>query len=549
MSGRFTTLQWTTGSVLGASGSLEINQAINANHIDFVKFMVAPNSGAGTSKVEIYKRDTFLITDRLYRTKDFAGTLIDRLEDDGTATAEALEGEPIPYDDDDSTKELHLKIYNNDSSARTYTVTLKYQEPVIAIAGNVTLPANLTVQGANGINISSVAPILDFTDTTGGSKSLRIAVDNNFADFIERTAALGSLLRLDIGNNRVGIGATPSSLFEISNLILPTMTINNPLTTLGIDSSNTARIDFKGITDPGVNNSAQIKYRIEMHQYEGGGPYVNFRIRDMKATPVPVDRIIINYDGRVGNTADNILDQPGGLGLSTGPGASGFGWKVDSSGYIAAFENTNVNVNCAGVLIKSAGTVGATAILTCASGGLIRLTLFDDGQFHLPDNLLAEDGPGRFIKVGRNFAAVSPGAGAINLVGRAGAANVIWGDNTGTLRIGGSRPTFSTDTSGVVVGTQASRLEDKNILREWKDPFPALEEILKTRVFDFQYKNGSFNNETFTGIISDYSPLFGQDKGKSFNSISSIGYCILAIQALHGLLTDHLMSRHGRYSS
>jgi hypothetical protein len=548
MANRYSQLQWTTGSV-SAGGSLDLNQALNANHVDFVKFMVAPNAGAGTSKVEIYKKATFLPADRLYRTKNFAGTLIDRLEDDGTATAEALEGEPIPYDDDDSTKELHLRIYNNDSAARTYTVTLKYQEPIIALAGNVTLAANLTVQGATGINISSVAPILDLTDITGGSKSLRIAVDNNFADFIERTGALGSLLRLDIGNNRVGIGATPSSLFEISNLILPTMTINNPLTTLGIDSSNTARIDFKGITDPGVNNAAQIKYRMEMHQWEGQGPYVNFRIRDMKATPVPVDRIIVNYDGRTGNTTDNILDQTGGLGLCVGPGACGFGWKVDSTGYIAAFENTNVNVNCAGLLVKTGGTVGANAILACASGNQGRLILFDDGQLHLPSNTFAQNAAGRYLMIGRNSHGSEPGAGAINLVTANNNAGVIWVDGTGNLRIWGSRPTWTTDTSGVVVGTQASRLEDKNILKEWEDPRPALEEILKTRIFDFKYKNGAFNNETFTGIISNHSPLFGQDQGKSFNPVSAFGYCILAIQALHDLISDHLRSRHGRYST
>jgi hypothetical protein len=537
MSNRYSQLQWTTGSV-GASGSLDINQAINANHIDLVKFMVAPNSGASTSKVELYKKDTFLVADRLYRTKDFAGTLIDRLEDDGTATAEALEGEPIPYDDEDSTKELHLKIYNNDSSARTYTVTLKYQEPVIAVAGNVTLPANLTVQGVNGINISSVAPILDLTDITGGSNSLRIAVDNNFVDLIERTSPLGSLLRLDIGNNRVGIGATPSSLFEISNLILPTMTINNPLTTLGIDSSNTARIDFKGITDPGVNNAAQIKYRMEMHQYEGAGTYVNFRIRDMKATPVPVDRIIINYDGRTGNTVDNILDQIGGLGLCTGPGASGFGWKVESTGYVAAFENTNVNVNCAGLCVKTAGSVGANAILACASGNQSRLVLFDDGQLHLPSNTFAANAPGRLLIVGRNAAGAEPGAGAINLVTANNDAGVIWVDGTSVLRIWGSRPTWTTDQSGVVVGTQASRLKAKNIMREWINPFPALQEILKTRVVDFTYKSHAYNGTQFTGIVSDWSPVFSMDEGRSFNPISAFGYTVEAIKALYSLIQE-----------
>jgi hypothetical protein len=634
MAARYTTLVWTTGTILAGS-TLPINQPILSSHINICKLKIAPNISGGTSVAQIYKRNSFLSADLLYDTRAFTGTLIDPLRDLSDpmtdtlgATMEVNEGFVAPYDDLDNLSQFHLNILNNDSQPKTYTVTLIYEEVIIAKSGSVSIPGNLTVEGSLGLDIANTAPQLTLTQTIGGAKNLKIAVNANFADLIEKAGAVASLLRLDLANNRVGIGASaPASLLEINSTSIPTLTFNNPSTSFFIGSSNTSYIEWKGIVQPGADNNPQIKYR--MGSLQGAvSTQVNFVIRDMANA---ADRVIIMQDGKLGlgpnaansnpisslantdtlisdtasvsistlglawriggsgyiaafdnsdsgspnrngllvktataaadsylarfeaagarrfilrasgwtsNEETNILDQTAGLGICQGSSlGGGFSWRVNDAGYCAAFENASNSATCAGLLVKVAGTAGVNAIATLTSGNVARFTIYDDGQMILPDNLFASDAPGRYIQVGRNSHPTLPGAGAINLVGQGGAPNVIWADATGTLRLSGSRPTNSTDLGGVVVGTQASRLKAKNILREWSDPFPALQEILKTRVFDFTYKNGAFHGEQFTGIISDFSPLFAEDNGKSFNPVSSVGYCILAIQALHRLIT------------
>ena len=55
--------------------------------------------------------------------------------------------------------------------------------------------------------------------------------------------------------------------------------------------------------------------------------------------------------------------------------------------------------------------------------------------------------------------------------------------------------------------------------------------VLRTPVFEFTYKDGRYNGETFTGVITDFSPDFAKDGGKSLDEVSAIGLLIQAIQA------------------
>ena len=67
--------------------------------------------------------------------------------------------------------------------------------------------------GNNNVNIVNTAPSLVLTDTTASAKSLTIAVDANIAQLRESAGASGSLMVLDLANNRVGIGtASPASV-------------------------------------------------------------------------------------------------------------------------------------------------------------------------------------------------------------------------------------------------------------------------------------------------------------------------------------------------
>jgi len=92
------------------------------------------------------------------------------------------------------------------------TATKTYTFPIITdtLAGLGT--ANVFTANQT---ISNTAPSLVFTDTTASAKSLTIAVDANIANFRESAGASGSLMVLDLANNRVGFGtATPGYLAE-----------------------------------------------------------------------------------------------------------------------------------------------------------------------------------------------------------------------------------------------------------------------------------------------------------------------------------------------
>lgn len=114
----------------------------------------------------------------------------------------------------------------------------------------------------------------------------------------------------------------------------------------------------------------------------------------------------------------------------------------------------------------------------------------------------------------------------------------VWPDDAGLLRIGTLSPTSANDTSGSVVGDQASARAVKDILG-LADPEKALEAILSTPVWRFRYKSGADNSEVFVGpaVEEGARPWFGKGFGKNqipaLNEINVAGHSILAIQTLH----------------
>ncbi len=141
---------------------------------------------------------------------------------------------------------------------------------------------------------------------------------------------------------------------------------------------------------------------------------------------------------------------------------------------------------------------------------------------------------GPYIQIGVNTNATNACSGSIVMLDRAGNPRSLWIDAANNLRTHSSSPTnYSTDTAGVVVGTQSSSLVSKNVLGEFTDYGAALQAILDAPLYDFTYKSGSYNGEQFTGIITDYAPIFGMDNNKSLNEITSHGYTMAAIKALH----------------
>lgn len=65
------------------------------------------------------------------------------------------------------------------------------------------------------LTLSGTAPMFVMTDTTASAKSLTVAVDANIVDLRESAGASGSLIVLDLANNRVGVGlAAPLVAFH-----------------------------------------------------------------------------------------------------------------------------------------------------------------------------------------------------------------------------------------------------------------------------------------------------------------------------------------------
>ncbi len=125
---RYTTTTIVTASV-SATSFLEINEVIGSSFINIYKIKVVPSIVGVTSELQFYKKDTFVSADLLWGTNPFAATGFDPIQKDSAGViTEAEEGFVTPYEDLDGTGEIHLKIINNDSQAKTYTITIIWDD-------------------------------------------------------------------------------------------------------------------------------------------------------------------------------------------------------------------------------------------------------------------------------------------------------------------------------------------------------------------------------------------------------------------------------------
>jgi hypothetical protein len=142
--------------------------------------------------------------------------------------------------------------------------------------------------------------------------------------------------------------------------------------------------------------------------------------------------------------------------------------------------------------------------------------------------------PGHTLAIGYNSSG-SGAAGTVRLYRRGGGSDFVWSDD-GTLRIGGTAPRENDATahsSGTIVGTQTSSREVKRNITAYTDTTGALQIVRDTPVFSFRYKPGhGIQGEDFVGIITEESPMFGMDNGKSLNTVNAVGLLVASVQAL-----------------
>lgn len=164
---RFTTKTFVTASV-PATSSLNHNEVLTSqpNFINILKIKVVPSIVGGTTEAQIYEKDTFLTADLLWGTNPFTATGFDPIQKDSAGViTEILRGFIVPYEDLDGTGELHIKLINNDSQAKTYTITVIYE--VIRIADDVnteTLSADKTIAASD--------PLTHFLDPDGVNRNV-----------------------------------------------------------------------------------------------------------------------------------------------------------------------------------------------------------------------------------------------------------------------------------------------------------------------------------------------------------------------------------------
>lgn len=145
---------------------------------------------------------------------------------------------------------------------------------------------------------------------------------------------------------------------------------------------------------------------------------------------------------------------------------------------------------------------------------------------------------GSYINIGRNSSG-NGAPGALSVVAKNGSVYNIYPDSSGLWRTltGDSGPTEATgDTTGQVIGDQTSTRASKWITAEITNTAAAMAIINATPIYQFTYRDGRYNGETFYGIVTDESPLFGKDGGKSFNPITAFGATVLALRDLDARL-------------
>ena len=113
-----------------AGSSLDHNEKIPFNQMDILKLKVSPSILGGTAQVHIYERDTFLVANLIYGSNPFVGNEFDPVQiDNAGVVSEAVKGFIVPYTDKDMSRELHIKLVNNDAQAKMFTIDITYRLP------------------------------------------------------------------------------------------------------------------------------------------------------------------------------------------------------------------------------------------------------------------------------------------------------------------------------------------------------------------------------------------------------------------------------------
>jgi hypothetical protein len=188
---RYTTDTFVTASV-PATSSLDIERTIPVNSLDIAKIKIVPSIGTGTNIFQIFKKAARFFGDILYSSTAFTGVL--SVDPETSAGAELNQGAVLPYYDVDEALQLHLRITNNHTVAKTYTITIEYEALNTDLSGILGSPDGIYLSTiANGLNLLAGLTAESFKDgCIQAELRAKYVADQNYSGVVDlRTVAEG----------------------------------------------------------------------------------------------------------------------------------------------------------------------------------------------------------------------------------------------------------------------------------------------------------------------------------------------------------------------
>jgi len=123
MTTRFTDVVFS--EEVAANDSVQFGLAIPQNICDIAKIKMEQSETDTGCEFYIYKAPTFLAADLIYATREFQGSLVDPVLDDGTNVIEVNQGHVVAYEDTTEASQIYIKIVNTHlTKSVTYTGTI-----------------------------------------------------------------------------------------------------------------------------------------------------------------------------------------------------------------------------------------------------------------------------------------------------------------------------------------------------------------------------------------------------------------------------------------
>ena len=300
MSSRTQTLNFTTAST--ASGAdVDTNSTGLPDHIDIVYISVTQSGTAGPFDFKIFKKDGYAAADLLAYWANVQPSLYYPIDND--TGSEAEEGFPIPYDDEDASGETHIRITNKDTTAHTYTVTVRYIEaPQMQSTGRPIFRAGLSLKDsdvAHGVTdvtettsffhvdidsgTDGGARVWGFSDTVGQRPMTLHGVfgNTNPTDTIPAIALVGSKRS---GTGRADLGSAETVLKVINNA-------TDLLTMLGDGATQMVRLGLGAAADSTalskLSTSSNTIFGFEIFENSNTGTSAGMAIQQTFYTTAP----------------------------------------------------------------------------------------------------------------------------------------------------------------------------------------------------------------------------------------------------------------------